>query len=111
MKQLHSKLGLIPACCLLLISCSHTLPIVPHAIRCDANAELLKSRCASPSPVSGDTTFATLVDAAQKDRQALQECGMTVKALQDSIDRCNGTIDGFNKKIDELNDKNRKDAH
>lgn len=36
---------------------------------------------------------------------------MTVKALQESIKRCNSAIDGFNQKVDELNDKNKKDVH
>lgn len=110
MSNLHLKIGLAIGCTFMLAACTRTLPVIPHAIRCDAGTELLKSRCAPPTPVPGDTTFATLVDAAQKDRQALQECGITVKALQESINRCNGAIDGFNTKIDKLNDKNRKDA-
>lgn len=105
------RIGLSIPAAVVLAACTRTLPVVPHAIRCDASAELLKSRCASPTPLSPDTTFATLVDAAQKDRQALQECGMTVKALQESINRCNGAIDGFNGKIDDVNDKNRKDRN
>ena len=89
--------------CSLFIAGCQTLPVVPHAIDCDVNAELLASKCPPPGQIANDTTFATLVDTMQADRQALRECGVTVDTLRDALKRCNAATDEFNKKIDALN--------
>jgi hypothetical protein len=94
----------------LLSGCCPTLPVVPHAIRCDASAELLRAKCPSPTRIPEDATFGTLVDAMRSDRQALRECGRALDALRDSIDRCNRATDEFNKRIDRINADAKKGA-
>ena len=98
------KLTAISLACLLVAGCK-TVTVVPHALNCDANAELLASKCASPRQIASNTTYATLVDTMQMDRQALQECGIAAEALRDSIRRCNQATDEYNRKIDELNSR------
>jgi hypothetical protein len=80
-----------------------TVPVVPHAVKCDVSAELLASGCAAPTPIAGDSTYAGLVDAMQADRKALRECGITVETLRNAITRCNLATGEYNKKIDALN--------
>ncbi len=87
----------------LSISGCKTLPVVPHAISCDVNAELLTGKCAEPRPVANNATYAALVDAMQADRKALRECGITADTLRDAIKRCNQATDEYNKKIDAIN--------
>lgn len=89
----------------LLLGGCQTLPVVPHAVGCDVNAELLAAKCAAPKPVTNDATYATLVDTMQADRKALRECGITADALHDAIARCKQTTDEYNKKIDALNSR------
>lgn len=80
-----------------------TVPVVPHAVGCDASAQLLASKCLPPGQLEDDATFATVVDIMQADRQALRECGMTVDALIKTIRQCNHATDEYNKKIDAIN--------
>lgn len=87
----------------LFITGCKTLPVVPHAIGCDVSAELLSSKCATPKPITNDTTYATLVDTMQADRKALRECGVTADTLRDAIKRCGQATDEYNKKIDAIN--------
>jgi len=87
----------------LFIAGCKTVTIIPHALKCDANPELLASKCAPPRQITNDTTYATLVDTMQMDRKALQECGIAADALRASIKRCNQATDEYNKRIDELN--------
>ena len=82
-----------------------TVTVVPHAFNCEAGADLLANKCASPKQIAGNATYAMLVDTMQMDRQALQECGIAAEALRDSIRRCNQATDEYNKKIDELNNR------
>ena len=91
---------------LFIAGCTTPVPVVPHAIRCELGADLQSSRCPTPKPLPEDATFQTLVDTMLADRQALRECGLTAKALRDSIDKCNQATDDFNKKIDEMNKSN-----
>lgn len=98
------RLAVISLSCLFIGGCK-TVTVVPHALNCDANAELLTSKCAAPRQIASDTTYATLVDTMQMDRQALQECGIAAETLRDSIRRCNQATDEYNKKIDELNSR------
>jgi hypothetical protein len=102
-----SRLGTVLAGSLMLAACSPTLTVVPHAMRCDASAELLASSCASPKPIPDDATFSAVVDASRDDRQALRECGISLNTLRESMNRCNASVDEFNRKVDELNAKNR----
>lgn len=104
MKALGVKLTAISLACLLTAGCK-TVTVVPHALNCDASAELLASKCAAPRQIAGNTTYAMLVDTMQMDRQALQECGIAAEALRDSIRRCNRATDEYNKRIDELNNR------
>jgi hypothetical protein len=90
--------------CLFIAGCQ-TLPVVPHAINCDVSAEMLASKCAKPVPITNDATYATLVDAMQADRKALQECGITGDAIRGALIRCNRATDEYNKKIDAINNK------
>jgi len=87
----------------LFVTGCQTLPVVPHALNCDANAELLAGKCAAPRQVSNNTTYAALVDTMQADRKALQECGIMVDTLRNTLNRCNQAADEYNKKIDALN--------
>lgn len=103
----QSKLGAILAASFLLAGCGPTLTVAPHAMRCDAKAELLAHRCLLPQQIPDDATFETVVDATRNDRQALRECGISLDTLRDSINRCNQTVDEFNRKIDEVNAKNK----
>jgi hypothetical protein len=80
-----------------------TVPVVPHAVGCDASAQLLASKCLPPRQLEDNATFATVVDTMQADRQALRECGMTVDALIKTIRQCNHATDEYNKKIDAIN--------
>lgn len=107
---LHWKLPVLVAG-LALAGCCPTVIVAPHATRCDAGAELLAARCAPPQQISGDATFASVVDAMRADRQALSECGLSLDALRDSINRCNQAVDEFNKKVDELNAKSKSGSH
>jgi hypothetical protein len=87
----------------LFISGCQTLPVVPRAIDCDVNAELLASKCRAPGQVAGDATYASLVDTMQNDRKALLECGITVNTLRDALKRCNQATVEYNNKIDSIN--------
>lgn len=87
----------------MLVAGCRTVPVVPHAVACDASAELLASKCPPPRPLADNATFAALVDTMQADRQALRECGMTVDALIKTIKQCNHATDEYNKKIDAIN--------
>ncbi len=87
---------------LFLAGCK-TLTVVPHAVSCDVNAELLAGKCAEPRPITNDTTYAALIDTMQADRKALRECSIAADALRDAIKRCNQATDEYNKKIDSLN--------
>lgn len=89
--------------CSIFITGCQTLPVVPRAINCDVNAELLASKCQPPGQVAGDATYASLVDTMQNDRKALLECGITVNTLRDALKRCNQATVEYNKKIDSIN--------
>jgi hypothetical protein len=89
--------------CGLFIAGCQTLPVVPHAINCDVNAELLASKCQPPGQVADNATYASLVDTMQNDRKALLECGITVNTLRDALKRCNQATGEYNKKIDSIN--------
>lgn len=91
-----------------IAGCTTTVPVVPHAIRCELGPKLKAYRCAEPKPLPQDATFQTLVDTMLADRQALLECNLSANALRNSINRCNQATDDFNKKIDELNQSNAK---
>jgi hypothetical protein len=95
------KLTLLLSVGILIAGCQ-TLPVVPHALTCNASAELLASKCAAPRPISNDITYAALVDTMQADRKALQECGITADTLRNTLKRCNQAADEYNKKIDAL---------
>ena len=101
----RTKLALLLLPSLYVTGCT-TLPVAPHAINCNVNAELLASKCAAPKPVSNDMTYATLVDTMQADRKALRECSNTVDALHDAIKRCNQATVEYNQKIDIINKNN-----
>ena len=88
---------------ILLIAGCRTLPVVPHAIKCEVSDQLLAGKCAAPKPVSIDTTYAKLVETMQADRKSLQECGLAADALREAIKRCNEATDEYNKKIDAIN--------
>ena len=90
----------------LYISGCNTLPLVPHAVNCEVNEELLATKCAPPKPISNDISFATLVDTMQADRKALRDCSSTNDALRDAIKRCNQTMAEYNRKIDTINKNN-----
>jgi len=107
MNRLRLKLGAMLASSVMLAGCCPTLSVAPHAIRCNADAELLAHKCPLPNQIPDDATFQAVVDAMRSDRQALRDCGISLDALRDSINRCNQTVDDFNKKIDEINAKNK----
>ena len=94
----------------LLAACCPTITVVPHAISCDASAELLAGKCAAPREIDNSDTFSSIIDAMRSDRQALKECGIALDALRDSINRCNLATNEFNKKIDQINSSNKKSA-
>jgi hypothetical protein len=104
MKALRLTLAPLVIGSLLLGGCQ-TLPVVPHAVGCDVNAELLAAKCAAPKSIANDATYATLIDTMQADRKALRECSITADALRDAIARCKQTTDEYNKKIDALNSR------
>lgn len=89
----------------LLMTGCQTLPVVPHALKCEVNTELLAVQCATPRPVANNATYASLVDTMQADRKALRECSLTAEALREAIDRCNRETDAYNQKIDTLNSR------
>jgi hypothetical protein len=101
MKALSLKLAVLLGS--LFIAGCKTLTVVPHAIGCEVDAELLAGRCAEPRPIANDTTYAALVDTMQADRKALRECGIAADALRDAIRRCNQATDEYNRKIDATN--------
>jgi hypothetical protein len=102
MKAARLKFAPILLGSLFLAGCK-TLTVVPHAVSCDVNAELLAGKCAEPRTITNDTTYAALVDTMQADRRALRECSIAADALRDAIKRCNQATDEYNKKIDSLN--------
>ncbi len=102
MKTLHSKpLPMLVG--ILLIAGCRTVPVVPHAMKCDVSPELLAGKCATPTQIASDSTYAMLIDTMQTDRKALRECGLSVDTLRDAIRRCNRATDEYNRKIDALN--------
>ena len=105
MKIIQPKLFLLLLVSLYIAGCK-TLPLVPHAVNCDVNAELLASKCAPPKPISNDISYATLVDTMQADRKALRDCNITTNALRDAIRRCNRATAEYNQKIDAINSAN-----
>jgi hypothetical protein len=102
MKSLNLKLAPILLITLFIAGCK-TLPVASHAVNCDASAELLASKCATPRQITNDTTYATLVDTMQADRKALRECGIAADALRETLKHCNQATDEYNKKIDAIN--------
>jgi hypothetical protein len=102
MKKLNFKLAPILLVSLFIAGCK-TLPVASHAINCNASAELLASKCATPRPITNDTTYAALVETMQADRNALRECGIVADALRETLKHCNQAIDEYNKKIDAIN--------
>lgn len=105
MKTLCLKLVPIFVGSLFIAGCK-TLPVAPHAIGCDVSAELMASKCATPRPITNDTTYATLVDTMLADRQALRECSITADTLRVALNRCNQATGEYNKKIDTINKTN-----
>lgn len=108
MNMRYFKTTLILTAGLSAAGCCTPVPVVPKAIRCEPSAELLAHQCAAPEQLPENATFQTLVDTMLADRQALRECALAEKALRDSITKCNQANDGFNKKIDELNESNAR---
>ena len=102
MDALCSKSALILLGGLCIAGCK-TITVVPHALKCEVNAELLAGKCADPKQIANDATYAALVDTMQADRKALQECGVEADALRAAITRCNQATDEYNKKIDAIN--------
>jgi hypothetical protein len=103
--SLKVKLMPLVASCLIASGCQ-TLPVVPHAISCEVDPELLSTPCAEPKQIPANTTtYATLVDTMQADRKALRECSNTADALRDALKHCNQTTAEYNKKIDALNSR------
>jgi len=102
MKAARLKLTPILLGSLFIAGCK-TLTVVPHAVSCDVNTELLAGKCAEPRTITNDTTYAALVDTMQADRRALRECSIAADALRDAIKRCNQATDEYNKKIDAIN--------
>ncbi len=98
----RSRTALILLASLFIAGCK-TVTVVPHALKCEVNAELLAGKCAGPKQIANDATYATLVDTMQADRRALQECGIEADALRAAIRRCNEATDEYNKKIDAIN--------
>ncbi len=90
--------------CLFLAGCQ-TLPVIPHAINCEVNTELLDGKCAAPKLVPNTSTYSSLVDTMQADRKSLRDCSIAADALRDTIRRCNQATDEYNKKIDALNSR------
>ncbi|MBI5890683.1 MAG: hypothetical protein HZB47_08400 [Nitrosomonadales bacterium] len=90
----------------LLVAGCKTLPVASHAINCDVGRELLAGKCAAPSPIAGDATYAALVDAMQADRKALQECSIAADTLRETLKRCNRATAEYNKKVDALGNAN-----
>jgi hypothetical protein len=88
---------------LFVAGCQTPLPVIPHAINCEVNAELLDGKCAAPKPVPNTSTYSSLVDTMQADRKSLRDCSIAADALRDAIRRCNQATDEYNKKIDVLN--------
>jgi hypothetical protein len=105
MKGAHLKLTPVLLVSLFIAGCQ-TVPVVPHALDCNVSSELLAGRCAKPMPIAKDSTYATLVDTMQADRQALRECGNTADALRDALKRCNQAALEYNRKIDANNKTN-----
>lgn len=105
MKIIQPKLFLLLPVCLYIAGCK-TLPLVPHAVNCDVNAELLADNCAPPKPISNGISYAALVDTMQADRKALRDCNITTSALRDAIRRCNRATTEYNQKIDAINSAN-----
>lgn len=89
-----------------ITGCATPVPVVSHTLRCDANAELMASQCARPKPIADDATFEMVIATMRDDRHALQECGILLDSLRESINRCNQQVDAFNEKIDEMNRAN-----
>jgi len=102
MKATKLKLTPILLGSLFIAGCK-TLTVVPHAVSCNVNAELLAGKCAEPKPIANNTTYAALIDIMQADRKALRECSVTADTLRDAIKRCNQATDEYNKKIDAIN--------
>ena len=102
MKAHHFRFVPILLGSMLLAACK-TVPVVPHALDCNVNAELLAEQCAKPKPIPNDATYAKLVDTMQADRKALRECDITADTLREALKRCNHAADTYNKKIDALN--------
>lgn len=103
-KSMRTRIWLAPILLLsLLFAGCKTVPVVPHAIGCNASAELLASKCSPPIQIANDATFSALVDTMQADRQSLRECAVTVDALVATIKQCEQATSEFNKKIDGMN--------
>lgn len=108
MNRFRSLPGALLVTSLTLAACSTPLVVAPHAIPCAADDRLLAQQCPPPTPMADDATFEALVDAARGDRQALRECGISLAALRDSLHRCQQAVDDFNRKIDEINARNKR---
>jgi hypothetical protein len=104
MKGHTSTLIPILAVSLLIAGCK-TLPVVPHAMSCDVNAEILAGKCSAPRQISSGSSYAELVDTMQEDRKSLRECSITADMLRDTLKRCSQATENFNKVIDTLNSK------
>ena len=92
-----SPVAVLVACSVLLGGCSHYVPTVTAANKCDPKD--LPRSCAAPTSLPADTTYGSLLKAYLVDREALRECLNRIEGLDHFITACNAELDAFNRRL------------
>lgn len=82
--------------------CTHYVPIVTPALRCEPASNLLQS-CERPGLMPDGSTYGDLLHQTQIDRQNLQRCVLQHADLVQALAVCNQEIDRHNAALTKIN--------
>lgn len=85
-----------------LSACTHYVPVVTPALRCEPAANLLQA-CERPGGLSDGATYGDLVRQSQVDRQNLQRCALQHADLVQALAACNEEIGRHNEALTQIN--------
>jgi hypothetical protein len=82
--------------------CTHYVPVVTPALRCEPAPNLLQS-CERPGLMPDGSTYGDLLHQAQTDRQNLQRCVLQHADLVQALAVCNEEIERHNDALTKIN--------
>ncbi|MEX8508339.1 MAG: hypothetical protein AB3X46_08530 [Leptothrix ochracea] len=92
-------------CAAVLVSgCTHYVPVVTPALRCEPAANLLQG-CERPGLMPDGSTYEDLLRQSQTDRQNLQRCALQHADLVQALAVCNEEIERHNQALTQINPK------